>query len=134
MNVTNLRLKNPPNVFISVKGDSETVHFSDLQLDATSKSANPAKNTDGFDIGASSNVVISNVSVTNDDDCVAFKPGANGVIVTDITCTGSHGEECECVSRDDGELHQGGGNKDVPVRRESWTVERVECDVEWGCG
>lgn len=91
MNVTNLRLKNPPNVFISVKGDSETVHFSDLQLDATSKSANPAKNTDGFDIGASSNVVISNVSVTKDDDCVAFKPGANGVIVTDITCTGSHG-------------------------------------------
>lgn len=60
-------------------------------MDATSKSDNPAKNTDGFDIGASTNVIISDVTVSNDDDCVAFKPGANGVTVTDITCTGSHG-------------------------------------------
>jgi polygalacturonase len=89
--VSGLRQKNPPNVFNSVKGDSDNVVFSNLKMDATSKSSNAAKNTDGFDIGASTNVIISNVNVSNDDDCVAFKPGANGVTVTDITCTGSHG-------------------------------------------
>ncbi|KAJ5980202.1 hypothetical protein N7481_007500 [Penicillium waksmanii] len=89
--VSGLRQKNPPNVFNSVKGDSDNVIFSNLKMDATSKSDNAAKNTDGFDIGASTNVAISNVNVSNDDDCVAFKPGANGVTVTDITCTGSHG-------------------------------------------
>ncbi|KAJ5701295.1 hypothetical protein N7488_008843 [Penicillium malachiteum] len=89
--VSNLRQKNPPNVFNSVKGDSEKVLFSNLELDATSKSTNAAKNTDGFDIGACTYVTISNVQVTNDDDCVAFKPGSNYVTVTDITCTGSHG-------------------------------------------
>ncbi|KAJ5139386.1 uncharacterized protein N7515_004234 [Penicillium bovifimosum] len=89
--ISNLRQKNPPNVFNSVKGDSKTVNFTNLKMDATSKNDNPPKNTDGFDIGASADVAISHVNVKNDDDCVAFKPGADGVTVTDITCTGSHG-------------------------------------------
>lgn len=89
--ISGLRQKNPPNVFNSVKGDSTNVVFSDLEMDATSKTDNDPKNTDGFDIGASTYVTISNVQVTNDDDCVAFKPGSNYVTVTDITCTGSHG-------------------------------------------
>ena len=89
--ISNLRQKNPPNVFNSVKGGSRIVAFSDLTMDAISKSTNAAKNTDGFDIGESTEVTITNVSVTNDDDCVAFKPGVDGVTVTDITCTGSHG-------------------------------------------
>lgn len=29
--------------------------------------------------------------MTNDDDCIAFKKGANYVTVDTITCTGSHG-------------------------------------------
>ncbi|OQE04754.1 hypothetical protein PENVUL_c030G02100 [Penicillium vulpinum] len=89
--LSNLRQKNPPNVFNSVKGNTKTVLFADLKMDATSKSDNEPKNTDGFDIGASTDVTISNVNVKNDDDCVAFKPGADGVTVTGITCTGSHG-------------------------------------------
>ncbi|KAJ5471222.1 hypothetical protein N7530_008579 [Penicillium desertorum] len=89
--VSNLRQKNPPNVFNSVKGDTKTAKFFDLKMDATSKSDNEPKNTDGFDIGASTDVTISNVNVKNDDDCVAFKPGADGVTVKGITCTGSHG-------------------------------------------
>lgn len=36
-------------------------------------------------------MTIAHTTVTNQDDCVAFKPGANLVTVTDITCTGSHG-------------------------------------------
>lgn len=89
--ISNLRQKNPPNVFNSVKGNSKSVVFSDLKMDATSKSDNEPKSTDGFDIGASTDVTIKNVSVSNDDDCVAFKPGADGITVTDITCIGSHG-------------------------------------------
>ncbi|CAI7579858.1 unnamed protein product [Penicillium discolor] len=89
--VSNLRQKNPPNVFNSIKGDTKTAKFLNLNMDAVSKSKNEPKNTDGFDIGASTDVTISNVHVTNDDDCVAFKPGADGVIVKGITCTGSHG-------------------------------------------
>ncbi|KAH8158806.1 hypothetical protein CIB48_g9441 [Xylaria polymorpha] len=57
----------------------------------TSKSSNLPKNTDGWDIGPASYVTISGAKVTNNDDCVAFKPGANYVTVTDITCIGSHG-------------------------------------------
>ncbi|KAJ5166317.1 uncharacterized protein N7482_005098 [Penicillium canariense] len=89
--ISNFRQKNPPNVFNSVKGGTTNIVFADLSMDATSKSTNAPKNTDGFDIGESTNVVITRVGVSNDDDCVAFKPGADGVTVTDITCTGSHG-------------------------------------------
>ncbi|CAL5868936.1 uncharacterized protein PFLUO_LOCUS3164 [Penicillium psychrofluorescens] len=89
--VSGFRQKNPPNVFNSVNGGSTNVVFSDLELDAASNSDNPPKNTDGFDIGDSTSVTLTNIKVTNDDDCVAFKPGADGVTVTRITCTGSHG-------------------------------------------
>jgi galacturan 1,4-alpha-galacturonidase len=85
------RQKNPPNVFNSVKGGATNVVFSDLELDATSKSDNPPKNTDGFDVGASTYVTMTNLVVSNDDDCIAFKAGANYVTVDTISCTGSHG-------------------------------------------
>ncbi|KAK9770500.1 putative Extracellular exo-polygalacturonase [Seiridium cardinale] len=88
--VTNLQLKNPPNVFVSATSGTSNIDFSDLNLSATSKSDNDAKNTDGFDISGSY-VTMSNIDITNDDDCIAFKPGANYVTVTDVTCTGSHG-------------------------------------------
>ncbi|OJD35449.1 endo-xylogalacturonan hydrolase a [Diplodia corticola] len=91
IDVSGLRQKNPPNVFVSVKGGAERVAFSSLKLDATSKSDNPPKNTDGFDIGESTGVTLYDIDVSNDDDCVAFKPGANYVTIDQITCTGSHG-------------------------------------------
>ncbi|KAF7595566.1 hypothetical protein BBP40_005601 [Aspergillus hancockii] len=89
--VSGLRQKDPPNVFISVKGDTSNAQFTNLVMDATSKSNSRPKNTDAFDVGASTGVTISSVTVTNDDDCVAFKPGANYVTVEGVTCTGSHG-------------------------------------------
>lgn len=89
--IQNLRFKNAPNVFHSVTGGSSNVQYIDINLSAVSKSANPAKNTDGWDIGSATYVTITRATVTNDDDCVAFKPGCNYVTVTDITCTGSHG-------------------------------------------
>ncbi|KAK8159587.1 endo-xylogalacturonan hydrolase A [Phyllosticta citrichinensis] len=89
--VSNLAQKNPPNVFNSVKGGSTNVVFSDLNMTAKSTSDSEPKNTDGFDIGESTYVTLTNIDVVNDDDCVAFKPSANYVTVDTITCTGSHG-------------------------------------------
>lgn len=90
ISISNLKVKNPPNVFFSVKSASSSITYSSLTMSATSKSTNLPKNTDGFDISGSY-VTISSVTVSNQDDCVAFKSGANYVTVTGITCTGSHG-------------------------------------------
>jgi len=51
-------------------------------------------------------VSVIRTSVSNQDDCVAFKPGANFVTVTDITCSGSHGISV-------GSLAEGAGSTDT---------------------
>ncbi|KAI2620863.1 glycoside hydrolase family 28 protein [Xylaria nigripes] len=89
--IQNLKFKNAPNVFHSARGDSFNINCINITLSATSKSSNLPKNTDDWDIGPASYVTISGAKVTNNDDCVAFKSGANYVKVTDITCIGSHG-------------------------------------------
>lgn len=89
--VKNLGFVAAPNVFHSCNGDSTDIHYSNLNLYAVSTSANPAANTDGWDIGPATFVTVTNSVVTNDDDCVAFKAGANYVTVDTISCTGSHG-------------------------------------------
>lgn len=89
--VSGLTFLDAPNVFHSCNGDSTDVRYEDVTLHAVSASANAAKNTDGWDVGPAARVSIVRASVTNDDDCVAFKPGASYVTVEDITCTGSHG-------------------------------------------
>ncbi|KAI0815460.1 glycoside hydrolase family 28 protein [Xylaria sp. FL0064] len=89
--VQNLQFKDAPNVFHSARGDSSNIQYIDINLSAKSTSDNLPKNTDGWDIGPASYVTIAGATVVNDDDCVALKPGANYVSVTDITCVGSHG-------------------------------------------
>lgn len=89
--IDNIYFKNAPNVFHSAAGSSKDITYSNIKLYAVSKSSNVAHNTDGWDIGPASYVTMNNLTVTNDDDCIAFKPGANYVSVNGITCTGSHG-------------------------------------------
>lgn len=89
--ISNIYFKDAPNVFHSCNDDSSNVEYNNITLYAVSSSDNVAKNTDGWDIGPATYVTINGATVTNDDDCVAFKPGANYVTVLDITCTGSHG-------------------------------------------
>lgn len=110
--VDNLDFINAPNVFHSTAGNSKDIVYSNIHLASKSTSDNAAKNTDGWDVGAASYVTLTNINVSNQDDCVAFKPGgflplfisstpkempsnvetgANYVTVTNITCTGSHG-------------------------------------------
>lgn len=89
--ISNLRFKNPPNVFHSAAGDSTNIAYNSLTLTAASSSTVLPKNTDGWDIGPASYVTITNAVVSNQDDCIAFKKGANYVSVNGISCTGSHG-------------------------------------------
>ncbi|THY03267.1 pectin lyase-like protein [Aureobasidium pullulans] len=72
-------------------GNALNIAYSNLNMSAVSTSKNLPKNTDGFDIGASTYVTLTDITVLNDDDCVAFKPGSNFTTVIGITCTGSHG-------------------------------------------
>lgn len=89
--VSGVTFRSAPNVFHSCNDDSTNVAYEDVTLYAVSASDNVAKNTDGWDVGPATYVTIRGANVTNDDDCVAFKPGASYVTVEDITCTGSHG-------------------------------------------
>lgn len=89
--VQNLSMKNPPNVFVSATSGTTNIQFSTLSLSATSSSDNVAKNTDGFDISGSY-ITMNDIDITNDDDCIAFKPGANYVTVTDITVSMFHSQ------------------------------------------
>lgn len=89
--ISNLVFKDAPNVFHSSTGGSSNVAYTNITLSAISTSDNEPKNTDGWDIGDSTYVTINGASVLNDDDCVAFKPGANYVEIYDISCNGSHG-------------------------------------------
>jgi galacturan 1,4-alpha-galacturonidase len=89
--VHHLTFKNPANVFHSVTGGSSNVVYDNLIMTATPKDGAVPKNTDGFDVGTSTFVTISNTKVTNQDDCVAFKSGSSYTTVTKITCSGSHG-------------------------------------------
>ncbi|KAG8157369.1 hypothetical protein KVR01_012753 [Diaporthe batatas] len=89
--MSNLSFKDAPNVFHSVTGGSSNVAYTKISLSAVSKSSNLPKNTDGWDIGSSTHVTINGATVANQDDCVAFKPGADHVEIYDISCAGSHG-------------------------------------------
>ncbi|KAK6223310.1 hypothetical protein LQW54_000427 [Pestalotiopsis sp. IQ-011] len=85
-----LRLVNAPNVFVSAAAGTSDIELSGLALSAVSTSDNLPKNTDGFDVSGT-RVALRDISIANDDDCVALKPGADSVEATSITCTGGHG-------------------------------------------
>ncbi|KAJ7644604.1 extracellular exo-polygalacturonase [Roridomyces roridus] len=104
--VSNLQFRNPANVFHSVGGSSTNIVYQNLRMAATSTANATAKNTDGFDVGASTFVTIRNTTVANQDDCVALKPGSNFAFVTGITCNGSHGLSV-------GSLGSGAGSTDM---------------------
>lgn len=89
--MTNMYIKNSPQFHVVTAGSSSGVYYSDITLYSVSSSSNVAHNTDGFDIGPASYVTAENLHITNDDDCVVLKPGANYVEARNITCIGSHG-------------------------------------------
>ncbi|KZV86154.1 pectin lyase-like protein [Exidia glandulosa HHB12029] len=88
--VTGIKFINSPFWFNLVH-TSKNVLFSDISLHTQSTSSTGPKNTDGWDLYRSSNVVIQNSNIVNNDDCVSFKPNVTNILVRNLTCSGSHG-------------------------------------------
>lgn len=86
--VSGLRLRNSPSFFIAQSGNAQDCHYENLDILAESTSGNLPMNTDGIDIGDSTYTSIRNVSITNYDDCIAFKPGVNYLTVENVRCGG----------------------------------------------
>jgi galacturan 1,4-alpha-galacturonidase len=93
-------------VFFSATGGSTRITYENLTMSASTNKTNvKIKNTDGFNPGFVSDVKIMNVWVSNQDDCIAFKNGADTITVSNITCIGSHGLSI-------GSLGRGAGSED----------------------
>ncbi|KIM82178.1 glycoside hydrolase family 28 protein [Piloderma croceum F 1598] len=90
------------NFFVS---DSKKIVFDDITLHSTSTIAGiDAKNTDGWDIYRSDDVTITNSQITNQDDCVSFKPNSTNVLVQNLICNGSHGISVGSLGQYNGEF------------------------------
>ncbi|KAJ5730323.1 Endopolygalacturonase [Penicillium malachiteum] len=98
--ITNLYIYNTPVQAVSID-DCDGLTITDMTINSEAGDTEGGANTDGFDIGSSTNVVITGAEVYNQDDCVAINSG------TDITfengvCSGGHGLSIGSVGgRDD---------------------------------
>ncbi|KAF9012593.1 glycoside hydrolase family 28 protein [Cyathus striatus] len=88
--VENINMVNSPE-WHNLVNEGTDVIYNNININAVSNSSHSAKNTDGWNVYRSDRVTISNSVIVNGDDCVAFKPNATNVLVTNLDCTGSHG-------------------------------------------
>jgi polygalacturonase len=72
--ITNLHIQNTPIQAVSIDG-CDGLTITSMTIDNSAGDTAGGKNTDGFDIGSSSNVVITGANVYNQDDCVAVNSG-----------------------------------------------------------
>ena len=77
--------------FFNLISESSDVLVSNLHMEAHTDDQNFFKNTDGWDIFRSDNVVIQDSYINNGDDCVAFKSNSTNIVVQGLQCNGSHG-------------------------------------------
>ncbi|KAJ4361262.1 hypothetical protein N0V95_002031 [Ascochyta clinopodiicola] len=91
--INNVYLLNTPVQAVSING-CNGLTVSHMTIDNSASNGLPANkmahNTDGFDIGASSNILIDHAIVHNQDDCVAINSGT-GITFQNGQCTGGHG-------------------------------------------
>ncbi|KAF8648525.1 hypothetical protein AX16_006230 [Volvariella volvacea WC 439] len=88
--VENVTMINGPE-WHNLVNESKDVVYNNITIRAVSTSSSRAANTDGWNIYRSDTVTIQNSIIVNGDDCVAFKPNATNVLVSNLDCTGSHG-------------------------------------------
>ncbi|KAI0764410.1 glycoside hydrolase family 28 protein [Trametes elegans] len=88
--VQNIHMINGPE-WVNFVNEGQDITFRNISISAVSTSKHAAKNTDGWDIFRSDSVVIADSDVINGDDCVSFKPNATNVLVSNLSCNGSHG-------------------------------------------
>ncbi|GIK04998.1 hypothetical protein Aspvir_009097 [Aspergillus viridinutans] len=111
--ITNLHILNTPLQAVSING-CNGLTITDMTIDDSAGDTQGGHNTDGFDIGSSSNVVITGAKVYNQDDCVAVNSGT-GITFTNGLCSGGHGLSIGSV----------GGRSDNTVQNVSFTNSQV---------
>lgn len=79
--ITNLHIQNTPVQAVSING-ADGLTVTGMTIDNSAGDSGGGKNTDGFDIGSSNNVVIDGANVYNQDDCVAINSGTVSIIST----------------------------------------------------
>ncbi|KAH8819738.1 glycosyl hydrolases family 28-domain-containing protein [Xylogone sp. PMI_703] len=95
--VENLHIRNWPTHLFSISGCSDLT-LRNMLLDnragdapnAFSNGLPAAHNSDGFDMSSTTNALIYNNTVYNQDDCVAITSG-NNITVDSMYCSGGHG-------------------------------------------
>ncbi|KAL4958919.1 glycoside hydrolase family 28 protein [Aspergillus stella-maris] len=98
--ITDLYIENTPVQAVSING-CDGLTITDMTIDSSDGDDNGGHNTDGFDIGESSNVKITGAKVYNQDDCVAINSGTD-ITFSGGTCSGGHGLSIGSVGgRDD---------------------------------
>ncbi|CBF80314.1 hypothetical protein AN8327.2 [Aspergillus nidulans FGSC A4] len=98
--IQNLYIENTPVQAVSING-CDGLTITDMTIDNSAGDDAGGHNTDGFDIGESSNVVITGAKVYNQDDCVAVNSGTS-ITFSGGTCSGGHGLSIGSVGgRDD---------------------------------
>ncbi len=86
--ISGLSIVNYPVQCFSING-ADGLTISDVTID-NSAAGDLGHNTDAFDVGSSTNVVISGAIVKNQDDCLAVNSGT-GITFTGGSCSGGHG-------------------------------------------
>lgn len=87
--ITDLKITNTPVQAVSINGvDGLTI--TDMTIDNSAGDSDGGHNTDCFDIGSSSDVIITGAICKNQDDCVAINSGTD-ITFTKGTCSGGHG-------------------------------------------
>jgi polygalacturonase len=95
--VENLHIQNWPVHCWEVTSASGTT-ITGLTMDNSAGNAPNAKssglpaahNSDGFDVSGSTDIIIENTTVINQDDCVAVTSGT-GITIQNMVCDGGHG-------------------------------------------
>ncbi|KAL1982003.1 hypothetical protein VTN96DRAFT_1827 [Rasamsonia emersonii] len=87
--ISGLYIQNSPVQVFSISG-SEDLTLSDITIDDSAGDNAGAANTDGFDVGESSGIVITGATVYNQDDCLAVNSGTN-ITFSGGLCSGGHG-------------------------------------------
>ncbi|CRG92375.1 polygalacturonase [Talaromyces islandicus] len=98
--ITGLNLKNSPVQVFSVDGSTDLT-LDSITIDDSDGDSQGGHNTDAFDVGESTGIIISGATVYNQDDCLAINSGKN-ITFTGGSCSGGHGLSIGSVGgRDD---------------------------------
>jgi polygalacturonase len=88
--INGLNVKNTPVQGFSINGATDLT-LDHITIDNSAGDvSNGGHNTDAFDVGSSTGIIISNANVKNQDDCLAVNSGTN-ITFTGGTCSGGHG-------------------------------------------